>query len=170
MFKASTVSNAMYAKIACRTFSTDPLRSYDVSMNLCALGDSLGERSFLAEGDYAYEYTLIHFSSLLLLLLNSSYLHYLTCSVEKYPRSLLLLAIGNSNARRVYEKIGYRDMYKRDYVALGAGKETETETGTGKSTGEAEADNKFVETAQVLSDVCMSVMCSPGFDILILDL
>jgi hypothetical protein len=169
MLKTSSVSNAMmYAKIVCQTFSAAPLRSYGESMNLCALGDSLGGRPFLTECDN--EYALIHISSLLLLLLNSSYLHYLTCSVEKYPRSLLIIAIGNGNARRVYEKIGYRDIYKRDYVGAGTGKETETETDVEKSTGKAEADEKVVETAQVLSDVCMSVMRSPGFDILILDL
>ena len=83
-----------------------------------------------------------------------------------------MVAIGNDKARKVYEKVGYRDMYKRDYVeAVTADKESEeTETETDKTTGETETEGQVEETAQVLSDACMSVMLTPGFDILLLDL
>jgi hypothetical protein len=118
---------------------------------------------------YFFSHSCLLFSSLLMHL---SYLHGLACSAEKYHRSLLIVAIGNDKARKVYEKIGYRDIYERDYVKLEA-VETELKemaTKEDKTSGKANGEREVEVTAQVLSDACMSVMLTPGFDILLLDL
>jgi len=75
----------------------------------------------------------------------------------------------------LYVKLGYKDIYKRDYindgVAAGAGGSTCTETETGREgTGTGTWTVSKDETAQLLSDECAEVTLTAGFDILMLGL